>query len=296
MCKGCTSINGERATHGPELPELVEWCLADKMHVNLRCQLAVKMNPEMLEKCGRSGHDLFIYLFVQQNKVSQNQNHNKPNLNDRTMQKDFHSWDSNFEPRMSERLWLLEWISFSVSFSLLKKYPGIQLHYNGVKITRTFDDVPTRRTWPVVWRYTEDRSVVDRSVGWSIGRLIDRLVWIESETRCRYSATRHRTIGQWSCQMLVAEEGSAGFLFCRINQAMCRTDSIPLIWNWQIMDRRFPLKYHKKNRDVHKTCHWRLFCFCVFLCLSCQTVTWASELVKNVLPNWQTQFISWHTD
>ena len=49
MPKAC--INGKRMTNGLELSELVEWCLADKLHVNLQCQLAVKMNDEIAD-CG----------------------------------------------------------------------------------------------------------------------------------------------------------------------------------------------------------------------------------------------------
>ena len=49
MHKGCTCINGERATHGTELPKLVEWCPADTLHMNPHRQLAVKMNSEIAD-------------------------------------------------------------------------------------------------------------------------------------------------------------------------------------------------------------------------------------------------------
>ena len=44
-----TCINGERATDGPELSELVELCLAYTLYMNLHCQLVVMMNPEIAD-------------------------------------------------------------------------------------------------------------------------------------------------------------------------------------------------------------------------------------------------------
>ena len=60
MYKGCTCINGERATHGPELIEL---CLADTLHVNLHRQLAVKMNPEIAD-CGQGCNSIVTEMNV----------------------------------------------------------------------------------------------------------------------------------------------------------------------------------------------------------------------------------------